>query len=234
MSTKLLIAAAAAILATTSLVQAADMARKAPPVPVAERAVALWSGFYVGAHVGGAHHNGNMTAFTPYNSYAGFDVSGLAETRVMGGLQAGYNHQMGNVVLGLEATASLMQIDKWSNDNLPGTMFRSAVNWDVTVTPRIGYAFDRALVYAKGGLAVAEFEYSHDQNGTIIGARQTRAGWTIGAGLEYALAQNISVKAEYDYMDFGKGGVDINTRTPIRLEPNRQIHQVLIGVNYHF
>jgi outer membrane immunogenic protein len=234
MLAKTLFATAVAVLSTTALTQAADMARPVPVAPIAERAAQLWTGFYVGAHVGVAHHDGDMTAFTPWNGYAGFPVGGLTDTRVMGGLQAGYNYQMGNIVLGLEATGSLMQIDKWSNENPPRTMFRSAVNWDITVTPRIGYAFDRALVYVKGGLAVAEFEYSHNQNGTIIGATQTRAGWTVGAGLEYALTQNVSLKGEYGYMDFGKSGVDITGAPSIRVEPNRQIHVFTVGMNYRF
>lgn len=232
---KILLTTSAALLLTATA-QAADMARPVPPVPMAERVATLWNGFYVGGHVGYAYHDGDMDAFTPFsetpNGNPGFGITGLANGRVMGGLQAGYNYQMGNVVLGIEATASLLQNEKWSNQNDPGTMFSSTVNWDATLAPRLGYAFDRTLIFAKAGLAVAEFEYGHDRNGTIISGSSTRAGYVVGAGLEYALTQNISIKGEYDYMDFGKGRTYM--AEDVWVEPNRRIHTFLVGVNYRF
>ncbi len=228
--------AALGVMGMASIATAADLpSRGAALAPVPVFAATKWTGFYVGAHLGWAQHNGNLDAFTPFNGFAGFPVTGLKSSSVMGGVQAGYNYQMGSIVAGLEADVSIASLKKTSLANAPGTPFSSKANWFATVAPRLGYSFGDALLYVKGGLAVADFEYSHLQGINLIKAGTTRAGYVVGAGLEYALTRNLSLKAEYNYMDFGKGRTTITGPGPtIWVTPKREIQTVKVGVNYRF
>jgi outer membrane immunogenic protein len=86
-------------------------------------------------------------------------------------------------------------------------------NWLATVRPRVGYAFDRTLVYATGGVAFGKVSFSNTDlefapNGAGFGteasaASQTKVGWAAGAGLEYGLTPNWIVSAEYLHVDLG-------------------------------
>jgi outer membrane immunogenic protein len=86
-----------------------------------------------------------------------------------------------------------------------------STDWLFTARPRLGYAFnDNLLLYVTGGLAMTDLKYNatySDQFGSISAGAISgpRTGWTIGAGLEYALLRNWSVKLEYLYTDFGTG-----------------------------
>lgn len=231
---------------STSVASSADLrapVRKAPP-PVA---VYNWTGFYVGAHVGGAWGDKDFTltddnlAFVDFPGFPNFrshDVSGL----IAGG-QIGFNWQApgSNWVLGIEAQAS------WSNADGEHTFetgaggafgFRTEVEWLGTVTGRLGYAFDRVLVYAKGGFAFAHDKYEWFSVGEFEGvfSDHTRTGWTVGGGIEFALAGNWSVKGEYNYMDLGKKDVTFTLDGGgfATFDVDQQIHVAKFGVNYRF
>jgi outer membrane immunogenic protein len=115
-----------------------------------------------------------------------------------------------------------------------GANFNTNVDWTATATGRAGLAFDRWLVYAKGGAAWAHDRYStnfYTFPGTVE-LTDTRFGWTVGAGVEYAFAPQWSAKLEYNYMDFGTKNVAF---APGRLtDVNQQINAVKLGVNYKF
>ena len=101
-------------------------------------------------------------------------------------------------------------------------------------TRRLGFAFDRWLVYGKGGVAWAHDKYStnfYTFPGTI-GIDETRIGWTVGGGVEYAFAPNWSGKLEYNYMDFGSKNVSFAPFTSTAID--QQIHAVKFGINYKF
>lgn len=221
-----LVLAAASLVAMSGVAFAAD----APVQPN----VFQWSGFYAGAHVGGTWLKGNMTAYTPYNSYSGFGVSGLNDGSFAGGVQLGYDHQVGNIVLGVAADATFMDINKSSSDDAPGTLFWRKLNWTATVTPRIGYAFDNIMIYGKGGLALGGFEVGHDQNGTNISSKKTQIGYVLGAGVEYAMARNWTMNLEYDYMNFGNDSIHVNGSPDISIEQGGDVHAVKLGLNYKF
>ena len=125
-----------------------------------------------------------------------------------GGGQIGYNYQVNNFVLGVEGEGTWADL----NDNVSGCFYDATQSCSTkatgfaTLTGRLGFTLDRALFYAKGGAAWGHFKYSNPApNGPSPDyfARATRSGWTVGAGVEYALANNWSVKLEYDYLDFG-------------------------------
>jgi outer membrane immunogenic protein len=159
------------------------------------------------------------------HSYDSNDSGGLI------GAQVGCNRQLGSVVLGVEADWQWTSLETSADASYsayadPGnTAFTvaahteqvsSKLEWFATLRGRVGYAFDRLLVFGTGGVAFANiksetnvsfatFAPSPVYNGAVhIGSDSfTNVGWVVGAGLEYAFAPNWSVKGEYLYMDFG-------------------------------
>lgn len=203
---------------------------KAPPPAVV--AVYNWTGFYLGAHVGYAH--GNKDWFSDDGTTReSHNVSG-----VLAGGQLGFNWQTGNLVLGIEGDASWTNADGehfWQ----PGTVtFRTDVRWLGTIAGRLGYAFDRVLIYAKGGAAFVHDEHELAEGPIVIDqGDKTRWGWTVGGGVEIAVAGNWSFKGEYNYMDFGKTGVGFTSTQgglPFTMPIDQHIHVVKFGINYRF
>lgn len=212
---------------------AADMAVKARPAP-AVAAVYSWTGFYVGANVGYGWGNGD-TFFNPLPTAAGF--GDLLPTTlsprpkgVLGGVQAGYNWQTGYVVFGVEADiqgtdikGSAFQSPIIRND---GTSFGAGsflsasekLDWFGTVRGRLGFTPSAPLLlYVTGGLAYGDVSYTANTSFLPVGTqiypaafRETRFGWTAGAGLEWAFAPNWSAKVEGLWYDLGQVSVIAN------------------------
>jgi outer membrane immunogenic protein len=136
---------------------------------------------------------------------------------VIGGAHVGYNLQINQWVVGLEGTVdgtSLSQnvVAPFSGNILAGSITGEASS-DIqgSIRGRVGVAFDRALIYATGGVAFGGFN-ANFTNGTALtflpvastsSLSSTRVGWTVGGGIEYAITNNWSVRAEYRYTDFG-------------------------------
>ena len=116
----------------------------------------------------------------------------------------------------------------------------SRVSWLATATARIGYAIQpQLLVYAKGGAAWMRSDLKYAITGMGVtdtySAAETRTGWTVGAGLEYLIAANWSVFAEYSHMDFGSGTLNTTFILDPSPEPIRISHRVdtvMLGLNY--
>ncbi len=139
---------------------------------------------------------------------------------------AGYNWQMNSFVLGLEADLGLSGL---RNATTTFCCFTSQ-KWDSSLRARAGFAIDRALLYVTGGLAVSGIQSG--EPGFSVGGTVTRAGWTIGAGVEGALTQNWTVRAEYRYADYGRW-----VGYGVGLLPHQitlKSHTVRLGVNYLF
>ena len=235
----LLLAGASLFTAGPQVAQAADLPAKARPLPVAAAPVWSWNGFYIGAHVGGAWG-------TIESEFADFPFAIASGTvnGFLGGGQIGYNFQSGIVVFGIEADAS------WSN--IKGTtpciigLFscKREVDYVGTITGRLGFTADRALIYVKGGAAFAHVDHKVSLFGTeITNADKTIWGWTVGTGVEYAITGNWSAKLEYNFMDFGSQHLDfplsvgfINDGVPfnVAVDTKTYIHAVKFGVNYRF
>lgn len=228
----------ALLLASTSLftvspqvAYSADMpAKAARPVPVAAP-VWSWNGFYIGAHVGGAWG----TTESEFTAVA-FPIASATVNGFLGGGQIGYNFQSGIIVVGIEADASWANI-KGTTPCLVALTCKRDVNSLGTITGRVGFTADRALVYVKGGAAWANFEYDT----SIIGIPLASAdkwvwGWTVGTGVEYAITPNWSAKVEYNFMDFQKETVSLTAPIvgPVNVNTTSYIHAVKFGVNYRF
>jgi len=140
----------------------------------------------------------------------------------------------------------------------------SRTDFIATATGRLGYTFGRlgeGMVYAKGGAAWANDRYQF--NGQVLtaacgavtivpspqcvlvnsfvtpfnfGTSETRVGWTVGAGVEWAVWENWSVKLEYDYLDFGSRTVTFNDPQlgAVNISVSQRISEVKLGVNYRF
>jgi opacity protein-like surface antigen len=189
----------------TSAAFAADMPVKAPVIP---QALYNWTGFYVGVQAG---YGGGMKDWGGIN----YPAKGA-----FGGVQAGFNRQVGNLVFGLEAEAFSGNMKGSINEVIAIPFSVSSFNQTLTTkidaieaaTLRLGVAVDRWLVYGKFGPALGQERQSQLQTSTIIGVNgaqifnvsgyEQRRGWLAGLGAEYAFLGNWSVKAEYEYIDF--------------------------------
>jgi outer membrane immunogenic protein len=249
---KLLLASVGiAVLALSGAASAADLSRPGPVYKAAAPAEAIfnWTGFYIGAHVGYGWGSKDWDqTFTSGAFLLDRSVSSNKPEGFLGGGQIGVNWQTGQWVLGLEADGS------WTDANDCGVgHFRfpayngcDQVNWYATATARVGVAMDRALFYVKGGAAFAGEEHNLTftnpagvRTVTTDTPSDTRFGWTAGAGIEYAVAPNWSVKAEYNFMDFGTQNYTFNyAANPAglveRWDISQQVHIAKVGINYRF
>ena len=237
MRTKFFAVLALTCLSTGALAADLESAPVTKAYAPAVAAVYNWTGFYLGAEVGGGWSR--FSAVDPTMPAAG-STTANASGVLAGGL-AGFNYQIGNVVLGLEGSYD------WSGISISqsgafggGGGFSATVKNDyvATAAARVGYAFDRVLFYGKGGAAWTrdKVDASDGLGGTGTG-RFNRVGWLAGAGVEYAFLQNWSVKLEYDYMRFGQlnetptttGGLGASSAL-VKLD----MQKLLFGVNYRF
>jgi outer membrane immunogenic protein len=187
----------------------------------------IWQGVYLGAHLGGA-----------WGDVATTGIPGVAEAKqapegVFGGGQLGYNFQRGRVIFGPEV--DLGGMDLGGHKLAAGTTsVKSSGGLYGDITGRAGFATDRALVYAKGGFAW--FDGSVRAAGTGVRAASstdTFTGWAAGAGVEYMIRPNWSLKAEYMHFDFGSQGSSFTTTAAVNADHNLTADTVKAGVNYH-
>ncbi len=136
-------------------------------------------------------------------SFSSHDVNGG-----LGGIQGGCNYQVGSWVFGIQGDYDWSGASGSNNNVLFPFVAQSNIRSLASVTGRVGYAWDRFLLYAKGGGAWARDEYSMTANVLIPGftiatASETRGGWTVGIGGEYAFLDWLTGFVEYDYYGFG-------------------------------
>ena len=127
---------------------------------------------------------------------------------VLGGIHAGYNHQLDSFVFGIEGDTEFSDIkgDTEVLDFFEGETFaklRKDYDWLASLRLRAGFAVDRALFYATGGVAMAQVDMSFKSlDGEIDQSdRETAFGVTLGAGVEFALAEHLTLRAEYRYTE---------------------------------
>lgn len=245
----------AALLAMTVLsgqAFAADAIVSAPePAPVQDIATFNWSGAYIGAHAG---YGWGKTRDVDHPRPA--DLPEKKPKGGLGGIQAGYNWQFdNNVVLGAEADVSFGSIKKdWDGRtiNVHSPYYtKDEIGVHGTVRARLGYAADRFLPYITGGLAWADMKHTLgcDNSRPAITTNcavtnfetkksKTSVGYVVGAGLEYALTDNWTVKGEYLFTDLGKNKVTIVDPNYPNFHSERnfktRFNEVRIGVNYKF
>jgi outer membrane immunogenic protein len=244
-----------AVLGSTIAASAADLLPFKAPPPVAPFS---WDGFYLGVNVGYGWGS-NAWAFQGIPESAAIGASNFNPNtnHVLGGVQAGANYQMSNWVVGIEADVSALGA-KGSDTGVlitggvpvPGvvTTATSQLDWLALFTGRLGYAWDRTLFYAKGGVAAGDTKdnltvFSNAAAPPLfldLGTKDNLlVGWTVGAGIEYAFAPRWTAKIEYNYVDLGKTTENFNLVTSLSSitvgeEIDHKISIVKFGVNYRF
>jgi outer membrane immunogenic protein len=213
----------------------------APPPPAHYN----WSGFYFGGHVGAGLVRDVVTDTTTTALLNAGTRTNVSPYALIGGPQAGINLQFGPVVVGAEGTWTASYISgNFTTPLLAGAgqeESRSAPHWYATATGKLGFAINDLLLYAKGGGAWEHVDYTQitlNPAGGFVAQQlltDNRKGWTAGAGIEYALNENLSAKFEYDYLGFGTKNYNFNAigaGLPVSIQS--QTHMILLGMNYRF
>jgi len=196
---------------------AADLAArpytKAPPPMIA--ALYDWSGFYIGANGGWGSSRNCWDLLPPLAVVATTEGCHDATGGVAGG-QIGYRWQASNWVFGVEAQGDWADL-RGSNQSVfaPLATNRSKIDAFGLFTGQVGYAWNSALLYVKGGAAVTDSRYDvRTTLGNVLTASsgdQTRWGGTLGAGVEYGFAPNWSAALEYDHLFMSDKNVTFTT-----------------------
>jgi outer membrane immunogenic protein len=178
-----------------------------------------WTGLYLGINGGGGWGT------SAWDSTGDFNVSG----GLIGGTM-GYNWQSNGLVFGLEGDLD------WTNINGKTLAFctlgcKTSNSWLATVRGRVGVAFDRFMPYITGGLAVGDISA---RTPLLPGKSETNAGWTVGAGLEFALLGNWTAKAEYLYVDLGTFNCGLSCGAAVTDNVSFTSHLLRGGINYRF
>lgn len=241
MKSRLLLTTVAAVgMLGAGAAYAADLPAPQMQQPVAKYApVSSWGGLYVGAV--GAYGWGDSSA-TLVSPISGAGVGTSPEGGLVGGT-IGYNWQAGKWVLGVEGDISAGNLGGTSSTtSFPPTTAAYDMNWLGTVRGRLGVATtafgNPTLWYVTGGVAWAGMDRTVQNtfNTPAVSTSGTHTGWTLGAGVEYAINNNWSVKGEYLYADLGSanyvGGFPYSP--PETTSVDLTVNLVRVGINYKF
>ncbi|WP_343313329.1 outer membrane protein [Brucella sp. BE17] len=211
--------------------QAADAIVEPAPVPVVIAPSFTWSGAYIGGQVGYGWGKSRLTASNPDDDV---NIFNLKPDGFLGGLYAGYNFDLGNsVVLGIDADATYNDLSgKQSEtiDDVTGTL-ESNLRWSGALRARAGYAVDRVMPYIAGGVAFGNISAKVTVLGESREATNTYTGWTAGAGVDYAATDNVVLRLEYRYTDYGKHSYESQYS---KVDNKFKTSDVRLGVAYKF
>jgi Opacity protein and related surface antigens len=194
-----------------SAANAADAVDEIPQAPVAiEEAapVATWEGFYLGG-------------YGQYN-WGRFGGAGDRDGQFGGGAFTGYNWQSGQIVYGVEADLGYS-----GNENNTIEGFRGEAGWNGSIRGRVGYDLNPFMIYGTAGLALQDNELS---DGTTSDSK-TGVGYTVGAGAEAFVTNNITARVEYRYTDYGTDRYDLSGGS---VSKGFDDHSVRLGIGVKF
>ncbi|MTI44612.1 outer membrane immunogenic protein [Roseibium hamelinense] len=191
-------------------VLAADLPQPQPAFDAGKN----WQGFYSGGQFGYGWLKGEDNLGTPSSTL----------DSVIGGVHAGYNHQFGNLVLGLEGEANLTNLSSTTSVG-----FETNSDWMLAGLVRAGFAFDRFFAYGSTGVSLAEISFKSSARGTKDS--NTHTGVLLGAGIEALVTDSVSVGLDYQHHWFASktynlGGNDFKVDGDLDL--------VRARVSYHF
>ncbi len=249
-------------LASTTAAFAADLPQRSVAPVFASAPAFSWTGFYVGVNAGYNATQFDRTASANPGFIGGAPSVNLINTigtrsikanGFTGGLQGGYNYQINSLVFGLEGDFNFVGAKKSLNpeSSLAGSYIlasSSNVEWLATIRGRLGFALDRLLVYGTAGIAFGSVKVFDEVDfrpngapglGQAATSSNTRTGYALGGGLEYAFTKNWTMKAEYLYVDLGKtsythGAVAGFPNTTIGVSNQTKLNIARVGVNYKF
>ena len=237
---------------------AADLAARMPVKAPVAATIYSWSGFYIGGHAGWAGGRSRTDVGLPdaLDCGGGLSCESISHNvnGAFGGAYIGYNWQVNSFVFGLEAEGGYIGARNTVFSTIaPDHRFETSYGAYGAFTGRLGVAVDRALFYAKGGVAVARIKNEAlDDVGAFVPSPDpehigrsdtTRFGWAVGGGMEYALTNNWIIRGEYLYMQFenktvfdlgdGSGGVPPATQ-PSPYTFHDHLHTARVGLAYKF
>ncbi len=240
---------AVALVAMTVGASAADLPRRtvAPVAPIVSVPVFTWTGFYVGVQAGYATGNGELRVYDTvtganFGTLRGEDMEGF-----VGGAHIGYNVQFGAIVVGIEGDIEGTGIE--STLRASGTVLgltetetlKTSIDFQASLRARVGFAFDRALIYATGGVAYGDFAGRYDYSlvgpgvniAESVRLNEDAYGYTLGAGVEYAFTNNLTARIEYRYTSFDLGRFE-DRDFGVGVKADADFHTVRAGVSYKF
>ncbi|MCA0279376.1 MAG: porin family protein [Proteobacteria bacterium] len=202
-----------------------------------------WSGVYAGVAVG--HAWGDSPFRNTEDDW--IEATDYEPNGAFGGIYLGYNHQLSNgLVLGVDADINAANLKGggnpyvWGNgeptEEVDWVESSSRMNWNGAIRARLGYAIDRFMPYVAGGVSVGRYSFDLKNRGDgeiLFSEKDTMVGWNIGAGIEYAATDNLILRAEYRFSDYGnKGYHDLWGVDDARIK--LQTHDIRLGVAYKF
>ena len=221
------------IVLATAIAGPASAADMSMPMKAPSYAPAFsWTGTYLGANVGGIWGKFDVNPATTNNLTGGVGAPGVMSIKnssLIGGFQAGYNWQVGQWVLGFEQDYQFTGLKQTATFAAPAGLFVAGDSMSVktdylaATRARVGMAWDRALVYAAGGLETGQFDVSSTYVGRGAGgspalgftdADKLHFGFNVGAGIDYAVTNNVFIGIEYRYLDLGKETYNLGAFTP--------------------
>ena len=185
-----------------------------------------WTGYYAGLQAGYGWGQSDITG----TDGGPFSVTPDINGGFVGGHVAGL-WQFDQAVIGAEADLNYASINGTAEAG-PGNVFGTDIKWFGSVNAKAGYAMDRVLVYGIGGIAFAGIETSQAA-GTAFASTRTSVGWTVGAGVDYALTDQFVLGAQYRYYDFGSEHFDAPDAFVDR-DQNVKLNTVGINLSYKF
>lgn len=222
-----------ALMATSA--HAADVivpeAPVAPAVPIATPF--NWGGAYVGGQVGYGWGSSKFSARSEEEKAA---LNGISSNGFLGGIYAGYNFDTGtNLILGVDGdfTGSAIKRAGSTGGDEP-TGFKTQLQWSGAARARVGYALDRFMPYIAGGAAFGNIkDGAHFQGEKVVSQSKIQTGWTIGGGADYAVTDNVIMRLEYRYTDFGKRNFNVGD-TSVNASGKLSTNDVRLGIAYKF
>lgn len=187
-----------------------------------------WTGAYIGIQggYGWADLSDDDDFFLEDNTDDAIDSLDLDGGFV--GVYGGFNYQWDSVVLGIEGDINKAWMDE--SFDFAGGDAEAEIDWFGSIRGRVGYAWDRTLLFATAGVAFAQVDYDIDE--FDFSDDESFVGWTAGVGVEHAFTDNLLARAEYRYYDFGSeefGNVDTGTG-----DLELDMHTVSVGLAYKF
>jgi outer membrane immunogenic protein len=220
----------AAVLLALPAAHAADLPLNPPPSYKAPMIAPYynWSGFYVGV-------NGGYGFGTSQHQVPGVATNSYSTSGAVAGVTAGYNFQINNIVFGIEDDFDWSNMRGGANCTVGRVTFgcNTENSWIGTARGRLGYAFDRWLPYITAGAGFGNIKATLNAPATAPGINQTRIGYALGGGVEYAMWDRWTVKAEYIYVDLGSVDCAASCGAPSdKVKFNANL--IRAGVNYRF
>lgn len=213
----MLLASATTVVAFAA--QAADAIYQAPEAPAAAESFSAPAGNWSGAYVGGGitYDMGKFTGSTD-----GRDADNLGGT-----VYGGYNMQSGSIVYGGEADISYNGEDGSAGTDAAAGSLKGTQGVNGSIRGRVGYDLNPFLVYGTAGVAVA----NHELEGNGTNDEKLAAGYTVGAGVETFVTDNITARVEYRYSDYQKRDFDLGTGA---ISKGFDDHSVKVGMGVKF